>query len=228
MVLVTNVAPIGNDATTDTHYRVRAHQASTKPPPAAVPGSVPVPPHLPRAHPTHSATPQDLRHLVNRFASLPGQPFCVLILPCEQFGRPGRRLSRSAFLRRTSSDHSLATLQAQTGVGQQQQAAAATPAQAGAAPRLPLTPKHLVAHAAEAGLPPVVRVLAPGDVNGPGAHPMWTWLKVASGDTSDTGDNFGKYLVSRDGREAGRFCAPLRPALLVRALLVVAAMRVKA
>jgi hypothetical protein len=72
------------------------------------------------------------------------------------------------------------------------------------------------------GLPPVVRVLAPGDVNGPGASPMWTWLKVASGDTSDTGDNFGKFLVSRDGREAGRFCAPLRPALLVRALLVLA------
>ena len=163
--------------------------------------------------------PQDLRHLVNRFASLPGQPFCVLILPCEQFGRPGRRLSRSAFLRRTSSDHSLATLQAQTsggGAGQQQRQQAAAASQSQSAPRQPLTPRHLVQHAAEAGLPPVVRILATSDVNGPNSHPMWTWLKVASGDTSDTGDNFGKFLVSRDGRDCGRFCAPLRPAFLVR------------
>ena len=30
--------------------------------------------------------------------------------------------------------------------------------------------------------PHTVRVLAKGDCNGPNSHPMWTWLKVASGD----------------------------------------------
>ena len=38
---------------------------------------------------------------------------------------------------------------------------------------------------------PAVRVLAPADVNGPDAHPVWTFLKAAYGDTSDIGWNFG-------------------------------------
>ena len=65
---------------------------------------------------------------------------------------------------------------------------------------------------------PALRVLRQADVNGPDAHPVWTFLKAAYGDTSDIGWNFGKFIVARDGNVVGRYCPPLRPALLTAAI----------
>jgi glutathione peroxidase len=70
---------------------------------------------------------------------------------------------------------------------------------------------------------PALRVLARADVNGARASPVWTFLKAAYGDTSDIGWNFGKFVMARDGNVVGRYCPPLRPALLVRAACFVAA-----
>ncbi|WP_374928139.1 glutathione peroxidase [Kytococcus sedentarius] len=42
------------------------------------------------------------------------------------------------------------------------------------------------------------------EVNGEGQHPLFAWLKEASGDTSDIAWNFGKFLVGRDGRTVTR------------------------
>jgi glutathione peroxidase-family protein len=176
---------------------------------------------------------QDLCRLVDTFASLPGQPFSILLLPCDQFTggarAAGRRLSNLARLRRTSSDHSFQATQT-AGAGNAlfdrtdsqylDERTRSGSASAGHTRPACSQPRHLVQHATEHGMDPhTVRVLAKGDCNGPNSHPMWTWLKVASGDTSDTGDNFGKFLVARDGRGCGRFCAPLRPALLEPAIV---------
>ncbi len=115
---------------------------------------------------------------MDAFGSLPGQPFRLLLFPCDQFTV------------RLRWPHNKAEMD----------------------------DAALLAHAAQHGLlPPAVRVLSKADVNGPKAHPVWTYLKCAYGDTSDIGANFGKFLVARDGRVHGRYCPPLRPALLVRA-----------
>mmetsp|Transcript_23799 Transcript_23799/g.61091 ORF Transcript_23799/g.61091 Transcript_23799/m.61091 type:complete len:105 (-) Transcript_23799:170-484(-) len=43
------------------------------------------------------------------------------------------------------------------------------------------------------------------DVNGPSTHPVYSWLKEQSGDTSDISWNFAKFLVRPDGTVAGRY-----------------------
>ena len=46
------------------------------------------------------------------------------------------------------------------------------------------------------------------DVNGAGAHPLWTWLKAQKGGFLGIGAikwNFSKFLVGRDGRVLGRY-----------------------
>lgn len=48
-------------------------------------------------------------------------------------------------------------------------------------------------------------LMAKIDVNGPKASPIYTFLKEGSGDTSDIGWNFEKFLVKKDGTVAGRF-----------------------
>lgn len=54
------------------------------------------------------------------------------------------------------------------------------------------------------------------DVNGPGAHPLWTWLREEKGGV--LGDeikwNFTKFLVGRDGRVIRRFAPRTSPAQL--------------
>lgn len=52
------------------------------------------------------------------------------------------------------------------------------------------------------------------DVNGEGQHPLFAWLKEASGDTSDIAWNFGKFLVGRDGRTVTRIGPRTEPAEL--------------
>ena len=54
------------------------------------------------------------------------------------------------------------------------------------------------------------------DVNGPGAHPLWTWLRQEkSGVLGDAVKwNFTKFLVNRDGRVIGRFASTTTPAQL--------------
>lgn len=54
------------------------------------------------------------------------------------------------------------------------------------------------------------------DVNGPGAHPLWSWLREERGGIM--GDaikwNFTKFLVGRDGRVIRRFAPKTSPAQL--------------
>ncbi|MEX5297606.1 glutathione peroxidase [Kocuria sp. CPCC 205292] len=54
------------------------------------------------------------------------------------------------------------------------------------------------------------------DVNGPGAHPLWAWLREEKGGIM--GDavkwNFTKFLVGRDGRVIRRFAPKTAPAQL--------------
>uniref|UniRef100_A0A061S317 Glutathione peroxidase n=1 Tax=Tetraselmis sp. GSL018 TaxID=582737 RepID=A0A061S317_9CHLO len=49
------------------------------------------------------------------------------------------------------------------------------------------------------------------DVNGPGAHPVYRWLKEQSGDTSDLDWNFAKFLVRPDGSVYGRYSSAFFP-----------------
>ncbi|PNH07269.1 Glutathione peroxidase 1, mitochondrial [Tetrabaena socialis] len=49
------------------------------------------------------------------------------------------------------------------------------------------------------------------DVNGPNMSPVYQYLKVASGDTSDIGWNFGKFLVRPDGTVFGRYAPTTSP-----------------
>lgn len=49
------------------------------------------------------------------------------------------------------------------------------------------------------------------DVNGPATSPVYGFLKVASGDTSDIGWNFAKFLVNPDGSVAGRWAPTTSP-----------------
>jgi len=46
------------------------------------------------------------------------------------------------------------------------------------------------------------------EVNGPGAAPLYTWLKESQpgdGDSSDIGWNFTKFLVDRSGSVVARY-----------------------
>lgn len=130
--------------------------------------------------PNHPHAAQDLRLLLDTFASRPGQPFALLLLPCDQF--------QSLHTRVGSSLQRLRNLGASSNSLETQAADAALAATAA-----------VRALCASYGLhAPAVRVLAPGDVNGAAAHPVWTFLKAAYGDTSDIGWNFGC-----DARTAG-------------------------
>jgi glutathione peroxidase len=52
------------------------------------------------------------------------------------------------------------------------------------------------------------------DVNGPAAHPLWTWLKDSGGGLlgSRVKWNFTKFLVGRDGEVIGRYAPTTEPA----------------
>ncbi|KAG2435399.1 hypothetical protein HXX76_007471 [Chlamydomonas incerta] len=52
------------------------------------------------------------------------------------------------------------------------------------------------------------------DVNGANTSPVYNFLKVASGDTSDIGWNFGKFLVRPDGTVYGRYAPTTGPMAL--------------
>ena len=54
------------------------------------------------------------------------------------------------------------------------------------------------------------------DVNGPGAHPLWTWLREEKGGVlgDDIKWNFTKFLVGRDGTVIRRFAPRTSPAQL--------------
>ena len=97
----------------------------------------------------------------------------MLLLPCDQFQGLRERVGTSLQRLRNLGASSEA----------QQFEAAQAAAQAAAAVRVTCKTHGLKA--------PEVRVLAPADVNGADAHPVWTFLKAASGDTSDIGWNFG-------------------------------------
>lgn len=53
------------------------------------------------------------------------------------------------------------------------------------------------------------------EVNGDGAHPLYTWLKSETPDTeqgADIGWNFTKFLVGRDGQPVARYSPRTAPA----------------
>ena len=54
------------------------------------------------------------------------------------------------------------------------------------------------------------------DVNGPGAHPLWTWMKEQRGGVlgSAVKWNFTKFLVGRDGQVLARYAPSTPPAKL--------------
>jgi glutathione peroxidase len=59
-------------------------------------------------------------------------------------------------------------------------------------------------------------LFAKTDVNGPNAHPLYTWLKEnAPGEgAEDIGWNFAKFLVSRDGKVIARYAPTVVPSAL--------------
>ena len=54
------------------------------------------------------------------------------------------------------------------------------------------------------------------EVNGPGAHPLYSWLKAAF--PGDIEWNFAKFLIGRDGQVVARFSPDTAPADLVPAI----------
>ncbi|AKC85466.1 glutathione peroxidase [Pseudoxanthomonas suwonensis] len=59
------------------------------------------------------------------------------------------------------------------------------------------------------------------EVNGPGAHPLWSWLKRERRGLLGTGRikwNFTKFLVGRDGRVLARYAPRERPEALTSAI----------
>ena len=159
-MLLLNVPTTGDWAAEETYQARPGARGRCQPRPSADPRPAP------RAR-------QDLRHLLDLFASRAGQPFALLLLPCDQFQGLRERVG--------SSLHRLRNLGASSDSLQREAAEAA--AAAAAAVRATCEKHGLTA--------PAVRVLAPADVNGPDAHPVWTFLKAAYGDTSDIGWNFG-------------------------------------
>jgi glutathione peroxidase len=64
-------------------------------------------------------------------------------------------------------------------------------------------------------------VMSKIDVNGPGAHPLFVWLKRQKRGllgTSGVKWNFTKFLVGRDGRVKGRFAPTTEPKALEGAI----------
>ena len=64
-------------------------------------------------------------------------------------------------------------------------------------------------------------IMAKIDVNGPGAHPLYVWLKGQKGGGllgPAIKWNFTKFLVGRDGEVAGRFPPTATPASLEEAI----------
>jgi glutathione peroxidase len=59
-------------------------------------------------------------------------------------------------------------------------------------------------------------IFAKTDVNGPNAHPLYTWLKEnAPGEgAEDIGWNFAKFLVGRDGKVIARYAPTVVPSAL--------------
>jgi glutathione peroxidase len=59
-------------------------------------------------------------------------------------------------------------------------------------------------------------IFAKTDVNGPQAHPLYTWLKEnAPGEgAEDIGWNFAKFLVGRDGKVLARYAPTVVPSAL--------------
>jgi glutathione peroxidase len=55
------------------------------------------------------------------------------------------------------------------------------------------------------------------EVNGPGEHPLYTWLKARH--PGDIGWNFAKFLVGRDGTVVARFEPESQPADLAGAIV---------
>ncbi len=146
--------------------------------------------------------------MLDTFAARPGQPFALVLLPCDQFPNFGTQLrERVRWLRRRApfgghANSVASPRSSQDGEGGDPDASAALAVQRAAA-----------AHGLDG---PALCILSRGDVNGPNAHPVWTYLKAAYGDTSDIGWNFGKFIVGRDGGVHSRVSPPLRIALLVR------------
>ena len=59
------------------------------------------------------------------------------------------------------------------------------------------------------------------EVNGPGAHPLWAWLRREKRGLLGTGAikwNFTKFLVGRDGRVLARYAPRTRPEALLGAI----------
>jgi glutathione peroxidase len=56
------------------------------------------------------------------------------------------------------------------------------------------------------------------DVNGPSAHPLYTWLKARKGGVLGSAIkwNFTKFLISREGEVIGRYAPTVTPASLTR------------
>lgn len=54
------------------------------------------------------------------------------------------------------------------------------------------------------------------EVNGPGQHPLYGWLKQA--EPGDVEWNFAKFLVGRDGQVVARFTPDTQPAALAPAI----------
>ena len=64
-------------------------------------------------------------------------------------------------------------------------------------------------------------LMAKTDVNGPAAHPIYTWLKQAAPGVLGTQAikwNFTKFLVGRDGRVLARYAPQRKPAALENAI----------
>jgi glutathione peroxidase len=64
-------------------------------------------------------------------------------------------------------------------------------------------------------------IFAKVEVNGPGADPLWAWLKREKGGGllgSSIKWNFTKFLVGRDGRVAGRYPPARKPEALSSAV----------
>ena len=59
-------------------------------------------------------------------------------------------------------------------------------------------------------------IFAKTDVNGPDAHPLYTWLKenTPGEGAEDIGWNFAKFLVGRDGKVIARYAPTIVPSAL--------------
>jgi len=49
------------------------------------------------------------------------------------------------------------------------------------------------------------------NVNGPETHPVWQWLRLASGDAGAIGWNFTMFLIGPEGQETRRFANTTTP-----------------